>query len=421
MKDLIFFTDRYPYNTSEAFIENEITTMAANYNRVFILPCGLMVNTDTCREVPSNVYVLTPPCRDDIYQSKPSISKKTIWGIKHLYFWMMMCFLSPLFYKELYYLIFQFGFNFPRFIRIIRTLAPSLRNKWHYRKRLKQYELGDVECYSYWLEPTVLFSDDIVGVHVNKKISRTHRWDLYVEESPIGYLPFQRQIISSINHLYVISKDGLDYLSKMYPEFKNKMSISRLGTKDYGLNKEGKRNIFRIVSCSNMIQVKRVDMIIDALSKIKNISTQVHWVHFGAGQLFNKLKAEAASKLNNIDYSFMGQVSNKEVVSYYENNHVDLFVNVSESEGIPVSIMEAISFGIPVVATDVGGTSEIVVDGYNGLLMNKNFNVEELTTIFLDAITGRINISSFREGARKVWEERYSCEKNYNEFYKNLN
>ena len=421
MKDLVFFTDRYPYNTSEAFIENEINIMASNYNRVFILPCGLMVNTDNCREVPSNVYVLTPPCSDDIYQSKPSISKKIRWGIKHLYLWMALCFLSPIFYKELYYLIFKVGFKTSRFIRIIRTLAPSLRNKWHYKKILKQYKLRNVECYSYWLEPTVLFSRYIVGVPVSNIISRTHRWDLYIEESPIGYLAFQRQIISSINHLYVISKDGLDYLSKMYPEFKDKMSISRLGTKDYGLNKEGKQNVFRIVSCSNMIHVKRVDKIIDALSKVKNMPTQVQWVHFGAGQLFSKLKTEAASKLNNIEYSFMGQVSNKEVVSYYENNHVDLFVNVSESEGIPVSIMEAISFGIPVLATDVGGTSEIVVDGYNGLLMNKNFNVEELTKIFLEAITGEINIISFREGARKVWEERYSCEKNYNEFYKNLN
>ena len=39
---------------------------------------------------------------------------------------------------------------------------------------------------------------------------------------------------------------------------------------------------------------------------------------------------------------------------------VDLFLTVSANEGIPVSIMEAQSFGIPVIATDVGGISEIV-------------------------------------------------------------
>ena len=40
--------------------------------------------------------------------------------------------------------------------------------------------------------------------------------------------------------------------------------------------------------------------------------------------------------------------------------HIDLFINTSSSEGVPVSIMEALSVGIPIIATDVGGTKEIV-------------------------------------------------------------
>ena len=39
---------------------------------------------------------------------------------------------------------------------------------------------------------------------------------------------------------------------------------------------------------------------------------------------------------------------------------IDIFINVSSSEGLPVAIMEAISFDIPIIATNVGGTSEIV-------------------------------------------------------------
>ena len=54
-------------------------------------------------------------------------------------------------------------------------------------------------------------------------------------------------------------------------------------------------------------------------------------------------------------------------------------MNVSESEGIPVSIMEASSFGIPVIATNVGGVGEIVENGYNGLLLNKDFLNRDLS------------------------------------------
>ena len=116
----------------------------------------------------------------------------------------------------------------------------------------------------------------------------------------------------------------------------------------------------------------------------------------------------------------MGQVSNREVISYYMNNHVNLFINVSESEGIPVSIMEAISFGIPVIATDVGGTSEIVIDGFNGLLLNKTFDIDKLVDVISCAILGRIDLLSFRKNARILWTEKYSCENNYYKFYENI-
>ncbi|MFR4320263.1 MAG: glycosyltransferase [Blautia massiliensis (ex Durand et al. 2017)] len=45
-------------------------------------------------------------------------------------------------------------------------------------------------------------------------------------------------------------------------------------------------------------------------------------------------------------------------------------MNVSSSEGIPVSIMEATSFGIPGIATDAGGTKEIIRDKENGVLLS---------------------------------------------------
>ena len=80
---------------------------------------------------------------------------------------------------------------------------------------------------------------------------------------------------------------------------------------------------------------------------------------------------------NNIDYNFLGRISNLELFSYYKDNYIDLFMNLSSSEGIPVSIMEAMSFGIPVIATNVGGTAEIVnID--NGYLLSPNPLLEEV-------------------------------------------
>ena len=57
-----------------------------------------------------------------------------------------------------------------------------------------------------------------------------------------------------------------------------------------------------------------------------------------------------------------------------------MFINVSSTEGIPVSIMEAMSFGIPVIATAVGGTPEIV-NNENGYLLSKDPSAKELAEV----------------------------------------
>ena len=100
----------------------------------------------------------------------------------------------------------------------------------------------------------------------------------------------------------------------------------------------------------------------------------------------------------------------------YNEHFIDLFVNVSESEGLPVSIMEAMATGIPVIATDVGGTAEIV-NSDNGFLIPKDFTEEQLKEIII-----RFNNLSFveraklRENAYLTWNEKFNSEKNYQKF-----
>ena len=58
-------------------------------------------------------------------------------------------------------------------------------------------------------------------------------------------------------------------------------------------------------------------------------------------------------------------------------NQVDLFCNVSEYEGVPISIMEAMAYGIPCLATHVGGVSEIV-NCQTGILIEKNSSANQI-------------------------------------------
>lgn len=105
----------------------------------------------------------------------------------------------------------------------------------------------------------------------------------------------------------------------------------------------------------------------------------------------------------------------------YEKESFDLFVNVSSSEGIPVSIMEAMSFGIPCIATDVGGSGEIVIDRYNGILLKDDFRIQD----FIQALDWYLKMDSntileLRKNVYLSWERKYNAETNYTEFVEEL-
>ena len=169
-----------------------------------------------------------------------------------------------------------------------------------------------------------------------------------------------------------------------------------------------------ICSCSNLIPVKRVDKIIEVISHLQ--TKNIRWVHFGDGPLRAELEAMAASKLQNVEFEFCGIVANDKILDFYAKNPVDLFINLSDSEGIPVSIMEALSAGIPVVATDVGGTAE-AVNNKNGFLIPADFNSADVA----QTITNYLNLNSaqqqqYRQNAYAFWKENFEAGKNYEEF-----
>ena len=148
--------------------------------------------------------------------------------------------------------------------------------------------------------------------------------------------------------------------------------MSYLGVSNGGTDVKGSdrdvANKYRIVSCSNLIPLKRIDLIIKALSLV-NAGKDIEWKHFGDGILRQELEELANTWLSGkINFSFMGHYPNKELLEFYNTNRVDLFINASSTEGIPVSIMEAQSYGIPVSQTDTGAVREIVVAGTGSLI-----------------------------------------------------
>ena len=107
------------------------------------------------------------------------------------------------------------------------------------------------------------------------------------------------------------------------------------------------------------------------------------WRHFGEGPVRKSLQEELKLFPQNAEGYLDGYVPIEQIMNYYRENPVDVIVNVSEFEGgSPVSIMEALSCGIPAIATAVGGNPEIVSE-QNGILLSANPSPDDVAEALL--------------------------------------
>ncbi len=130
-----------------------------------------------------------------------------------------------------------------------------------------------------------------------------------------------------------------------------------------------------------------------------------------AGPLLDDVRALASTLSSNVSVRFLGYTPNDQVLGYYRHHPVDVFVNVSESEGVPVSIMEALSFGVPCVATDVGGVRELLYPEF-GYLLPAHFEIPDLAAVLHE----RNWRNKSARLAAKAWQQRYFSLENYRSF-----
>ncbi|WP_276155890.1 glycosyltransferase [Pseudomonas aeruginosa] len=178
-----------------------------------------------------------------------------------------------------------------------------------------------------------------------------------------------------------------------------------------------------MVSLSSCIPIKRIDKIISTvrLLALEHRSIKIKWTHLGGGALKLDLESLARTELGeleNVSFHFMGEVENKEAKAFFLNNAVDFFINASESEGVPVSIMEAMSAGVPAIAPCVGGIRSLI-DNSCGRLLSENPTPEEYCSSISKLYLGG-DRKTMRETARKKIEKDFSSEQNYRSFIKEV-
>lgn len=403
-KNLILLTNIFPYGSIEPYLETEVKYYEAFFDYIYV--CSLQVrrkDLESCRELPSNKFKVLPILKASNFVYL--LNAILVLRDKNLY-------------HELNKLYREHRLNFKNIVQLFVYLSRANYEARKIRNWLKSEGVlpgqgeGALYAYRFEYQPYIgLILKQALPNYVT--LARGHGYDLY-EFRRGGYIPLREYLLDNLDYTVMIANNGINYLSEKYPEHISKVVLSRLGTTDYGLGPVPKpKDPIRVVSCSGIIDLKRIELIVEALSLINDV--EVVWDHYGDGPKRGIVEALANRKLGQtIHYKFHGNIDNASLMKIYSKVPYHVFINVSTSEGVPVSIMEALSFGIPTIATDVGGTNEIVFDQRNGLLLPADFELKQLVKYILEIYQDTLSSKCrFRHEARKTWAENYSADVNY--------
>lgn len=123
----------------------------------------------------------------------------------------------------------------------------------------------------------------------------------------------------------------------------------------------------RLLYVGRLAAAKGLPVLLESLAKLKHAYPNVHLTVVGDGADRLLLEAQVAHLGLETQVSFVGYQSPAAVRQYLQA--ADIFVMSSFAEGVPVVLMEAMMAGLPVVATQVAGISELVEEGMSGFLV----------------------------------------------------
>jgi glycosyltransferase involved in cell wall biosynthesis len=399
---LVVFTFNPPdgHSSEGAFLHVELEYLIAKFNRVIVVPQvpasdGGPINAHEADFGLANMLLAG---RSGIYTYLAAITSVIFWRevIKHLGSFSIESIRASLWFHGN-------GYQISRWFSVFC--------------RERKIDLNSTVFYTYWLDQVAYGLALAKRNHSSMKlVSRAHGIDLYEHRQPLHFFPFRGFTLQQLDTLFLISRDGFDYIVKRYPLWRQKYKLSKLGVRaPQKSTKPSPAGRMQIVSCAFVRAVKRMDLMAQGIGAfaLAHPELEIEWQHFGGGDPFEaRLPPNATIKLR-------GNVPNQMVKDHYQTSCVDVFLNTSLSEGIPVSIMEAQASGIPIVAPAVGGIPEIV-NSQNGILLDPNPVPDQISDALSEFIPFSDAIAQKKAASRATWLEHYDADKNYDQFSADL-
>ncbi len=175
----------------------------------------------------------------------------------------------------------------------------------------------------------------------------------------------------------------------------------------------------QVVLCvGNLKPIKGQDVLLEAIERLDGPVAEAVFVFIGADHEDGRLQRWAAEAMPDVDVRFVG--AQADVLPWYQA--ADLLVLPSRYEGMSNVLLEAMSVGLPVIATAVGGNIDVLDQGRTGLLVRPENPDELRSAIEMLSIGESYRRQLAEEGRRHVQEHCaiHRTVENYTRLYKSL-
>ncbi len=303
---------------------------------------------------------------------------------------------------------------------------------WHLMNKtnpiIKPYEYKKInkilldKKFDYVITQTRFFNTSLIGCYLAKK----HNIPLIHFEHGTKHSPIKNPVLNKLGEVYDhtigryiiknssicvgISNASCEFIKHLYSKTKkveciyNSVDTSKFVKTSLLEQKKlkkklGIRNEKVILFVGRIIFAKGVQDLLVATSSMRNIKVLI----IGNGNYLTELKTTYPNAI------YLGQRNEKEIISYLSIS--DIFVNPSYAEGLPTSILEAGALGISIIATDVGGTKEIIENGVTGELINAK-DIDTLKNKINKVLKDPKLRHKYAKNVKKKIEENFDWEKN---------
>lgn len=167
-----------------------------------------------------------------------------------------------------------------------------------------------------------------------------------------------------------------------------------------------------VLFVGRLVEKKGCEYLIRAMAAVQAVRPDIELVIIGAGPLREQLEAQAAATLKR--YRFVGSQTSEEVRAWYARAQLfcapSVTAETGETEGLPITVLEAQAMAIPVVSTVHSGIPEAVVHGQTGLLAPER-DVEALRQCLIEALQNREHGETMGLQAREVILRRFDMKR----------